>query len=214
MPDTIFWLIRHGETAWNTERRFQGHTDIGLNATGRQQAQLLAERLRADHRDAPFSAVFSSDLSRARDTALAIINQINLPLVQHRGLRERHYGVLSALTPEEMATQHPEDFRLWQLRQPDHILPGGESLLGFNARVLDTLAEIGEQHAGQQIVVVAHGGVLDCIYRAAMNMPLSQKREHSLHNASINRVRLGGGRFHIEQWGDIAHLETEAFDEL
>jgi len=214
MPNTTLWLIRHGETSWNAERRFQGHTDVPLNATGRGQAKRLAERLKEDHLDDAFTAIYSSDLGRARETAAAAAQACGLTLQIHSGLRERHYGVLSALTPEEMAVRHPEAYAQWQVRNPDYVLPEGESLRGFNARVMDTLTEIAEAHPGQQVLVVAHGGVLDCAYRAATGQPLSARREHSLHNASINRVRFRGGRYHVEQWGDIAHLEAEAFDEI
>ena len=214
MPNTTLWLIRHGETSWNAERRFQGHTDVPLNATGLSQAKRLAERLKEDHRDDAFAIIYSSDLGRARQTAQVTAQATGLELLIHTGLRERHYGVLSALTPEEMAARHPEAYAQWQARDPDYILPEGESLAAFNQRVMRTLEEIAEAHPWQQVLVVAHGGVLDCAYRAATAQPLSARRQHSLHNASINRVRYQDGRYQVEQWGDIAHLEAEAFDEI
>jgi probable phosphoglycerate mutase len=214
MPHTTLWLIRHGETAWNTQRRFQDHTDIPLNATGRQQADRLAHRLAEQHRTQPFAALYSSDLSRAHDTALATGRATGLTVQPDPALRERHYGVLSTLTPEEMAEKHPEHFAQWQARNPDHVLPGGESLLAFSERILARLRAIAARHAGQHVLIVAHGGVLDCAYRAATQMPLSAKRTHALHNASLNRLHYDGTRFSLETWGDVAHLDTEAFDEL
>ncbi|SFZ78922.1 histidine phosphatase family protein [Chitinimonas taiwanensis] len=214
MPHTQLWLIRHGETAWNAERRFQGHTDVPLNATGVQQAKKVAEKLIRQHGQQSFSAVYSSDLSRARHTAEPTALAIKLPIRLDARLRERHYGVLSTLTPEEMAAEHPEAFRHWQQRDPAYVLPEGESLNQFNQRVLDALASIAREHPGQAVIVVAHGGVLDCAYRAAQNMPLSEARQHPLHNASVNQLRFADGRFHIERWGDIGHLEQAAIDEL
>jgi probable phosphoglycerate mutase len=214
MPETLIWLIRHGETAWNTERRFQGHTDIPLNTTGRRQAAMLADRLTEAHDLAPFAAIYSSDLGRARETADAAARQIGQPTQIEAGLRERHYGVLSTLTPDEMAVQHPQAFQHWSERNVDYVLPGGESLRGFNARAMSTLTELAERHRGKQLIVVAHGGVLDCAYRAATGMDLSAKRQHPLLNASINYLRYRTGRWTVDRWGDIAHLEQEAFDEL
>jgi probable phosphoglycerate mutase len=214
MTQTTLWLIRHGETAWNTEHRFQGHTDIPLNAAGRKQAERLAQRLATDHHAKPFAALYSSDLSRARDTALAASRMTGLPMHLDPGLRERHYGLLSTLTSDEMATQFPEHFAHWQARNPDHVLPGGESLAGFNQRIIERLQAIAANHAGGNVLVVAHGGVLDCAYRAATGMPLSARRTHPLHNASLNCVHYDGGQFSLGPWGDIAHLDAEAFDEI
>lgn len=214
MTDTTLWLIRHGETAWNTERRFQGHTDIPLNGTGLNQARLLAERLANEHRSHPFAAIYSSDLARARDTAQAAATRMGLTVREETGLRERDYGVLSTLTPEEMAALHPHAFDYWQRRDPDYVLPGGESLVQFAERVALTVQAIAQRHAGDRIVIVAHGGVLDCAYRAATGMSLSAKREHTLRNASINRLRQSGAGWAVERWGDVAHLDVEAFDEL
>lgn len=214
MPNTEIWLIRHGETAWNAQRRFQGHSDVPLNARGNGQARHLADRLRQAHAERPFSAIYSSDLSRARHTAEPASLAIKLPVRLDARLRERHYGVLSTLTPEEMAVEHPEAFRHWKQRDPDYVLPGGESLTQFSQRVLDTLAAIAREHPEQAIIVVAHGGVLDCAYRAAQALPLAAERKHPLHNASINRLRFRASQFAVEQWGDISHLDADARDEL
>ncbi|MGQ5523613.1 histidine phosphatase family protein [Chitinimonas sp. PSY-7] len=214
MPNTQLWLIRHGETAWNAERRFQGHTDIPLNANGAWQAKKLAERLIHQHSQQAFVALYSSDLCRARRTAEPTGLAIKLPMRLDARLRERHYGVLSTLTPEEMAQEHPETYRRWQQRDPAYVLPQGESLIQFNQRVLGALGTIAREHAGKAVIIVAHGGVLDCAYRAAHGMALSEPRKYPLHNASINRMRFTANQFHIEQWGDIAHLDVEALDEL
>ncbi|PHV11625.1 histidine phosphatase family protein [Chitinimonas sp. BJB300] len=213
MPNTQLWLIRHGETAWNAERRFQGHTDIPLNPNGAQQAKKLAERLIHQHSQQAFAAIYSSDLSRARHTAEPTSLAIKLPMRLDARLRERHYGVLSTLTPEEMAVEHPETFRRWQRRDPAYVLPRGESLNQFNQRVMNALSTIAREHAGRSVIVMAHGGVLDCAYRAAHGMALSEPRKYTLHNASINRMRFAANQFHIERWGDITHLDAEAFDE-
>ncbi len=214
MP-TSLWLIRHGETDWNAVGRVQGQLDIPLNDVGRRQAARLAQRLASEHRRVPFAALFSSDLQRASQTANAAAERLSLPVEQRVGLRERHYGVLSALTPQEMERAHPEAFWAWKRRDPDFVVPGGESLKQFSARVLLELTAIARTHPAAQVLVVAHGGVLDCAYRAATQKPLEATRTHALHNVSINRVRVDDeGQLSIEAWGDVAHLDEEAFDEL
>jgi len=104
MTATRFCLVRHGETAWNTERRLQGHLDIPLNDTGRAQAAATADAL-ADDR---FHALYTSDLARAQDTAQALAARIERPVAQITALRERHYGIFQGLTYDEAMTRHPE----------------------------------------------------------------------------------------------------------
>lgn len=202
---TLLWLIRHAETEWNASGRFQGHTDIALNEVGLVQATLVGERLAQVHRSTPFAAVYSSDLQRALVTA----QRIGLPVTIDARLRERHYGVLSSLTPAEMQVQHPESYRHWRARTPDFVMPGGESLEQFSARVINVLNELASAHRGQQVVVVSHGGVLDAAYRAAMGIPLTQPRAHALLNASVNQLQIDSrGQFSVIDWGDVAHLGT------
>jgi 2,3-bisphosphoglycerate-dependent phosphoglycerate mutase len=213
MP-TSLWLIRHGETDWNAVGRVQGQLDIPLNAVGLRQAERLAQRLANDHLRQPFKALFSSDLLRASATAAAAAERLSLPVEQRVGLRERHYGVLSALTPVQMEATHPEAFSRWKSRDPDYEVPGGESLCAFSARVLRELTDIARVHPDAQVLVVAHGGVLDCAYRAATQKPLQAKRTHALHNVSINRVRVDEhGALSVEAWGDVAHLDDQSLDD-
>ncbi|MBV8465443.1 MAG: histidine phosphatase family protein [Burkholderiales bacterium] len=213
MPETTLWMIRHGETAWNLERRFQGQIDIPLNCTGREQAEFLACRLRDDHESRPFAAIYTSDLTRARETAAPIAARLGIAPTIDTSMRERHFGVLGALTPEEMAQSQPHEFAQWKARNPDHVIEGGESLRNLYQRVVQGMTRIATQHPGAQVIVVTHGGVLDVAYRAAKAMDLSLPRKHDLLNASINRIRYRAGAFSLESWGDVSHLDVEAFDE-
>lgn len=210
---TTLWLIRHGETGWNAERRFQGHHDVPLNELGRLQARQLARRLGAEHRAAPFEALVSSDLGRAVETARAAAEVTGLSLSLRADLRERHFGVLSALTPEEMVVQQPEVWAQYRARLPSYVLPGGESLEQFTHRVVTGLLSLARAYPGQKVAVVVHGGVLDCVYRAAMGLPLDAPRTQSILNASINVVRVdAAGTFVIDDWGDVAHLQDPRDD--
>ncbi len=131
MPDQVTRLlvIRHGETAWNTEGRIQGHIDIPLNDKGRWQADRLATALIDEEVD----AIYSSDLERARDTAQAVASALKQPLQLHTGLRERHFGRLEGHTQVEVAAQWPEEGRRWRERDPSYGPEGGETLQAFTS---------------------------------------------------------------------------------
>lgn len=130
MQATRIILIRHGETSWNTETRIQGHTDIDLNARGRWQAQRLAAALV----DEGLAAIYSSDLSRAHSTALAVAQTSGLEVRVKPVLRERAFGTFEGRTFAEIEAQWPEDARRWRSRDPSFGPPGGESLQAFYDR--------------------------------------------------------------------------------
>lgn len=202
---TRLLVLRHGETAWNQDTRIQGHTDIDLNDTGRWQAQRLAAALA----DEPLSAVYSSDLRRAFDTARAVAQAQGLTPVPHTGLRERCFGMLEGLTWAEIEAQHPTEAVAWRTRVPEWAPAGGESLLALRERVLAVLNELAARHEGGHIALVAHGGVLDAIYRAATGLELQAPRSWLLKNAAINRLLWTPESLTLVGWGDVAHLEAE-----
>ena len=209
--------IRHGETIWNKESRFQGHLDIPLSTTGIEQAQRLAQRWERFHAQAAhwrMAGLYSSDLSRAFDTATPLAQVMNLPLQTEPAIRERNYGICAGLTAAEMAVQRPEHYPILNQRLIDAELPEGETLQYFFDRVVGAASQLAERHHGQSIVLVAHGGVLDCVYRRAKQLPLNQKRGWLLLNTSINIVDIGPDTWEIMHWGDVKHLDTEARDEV
>lgn len=204
MQATRLIVLRHGETSWNQDTRIQGHTDIDLNATGRWQAARLAAALA----DEPLSAVYASDLRRASDTGTAVAHAQGLPVVHHSGLRERCFGQLEGKTWAEIESQHPADALRWRTRAPDWAPEGGESLQALQQRVLSTLNGLAQQHLGEHIAVVAHGGVLDIIYRAATGLALQAPRSWLLKNAAINRLLWTPESLTLVGWGDVSHLEN------
>jgi probable phosphoglycerate mutase len=202
-------FVRHGLTDWNRAGRFQGQIDIPLNAEGIEQAERTGAVFREDRID----AVYSSDLARARQTAEPISRATGLPVLLESGLRERRYGVLEGRTHDEVLRDHPDTYGRWRARDPDFVLPGGgESLRELHRRVADQMRALAASHAGQTIVAVTHGGVLDCIYRIAARLPLEAPRSFDLRNASLNRVRWDGAGFSVASWGDVAHLEASRDD--
>jgi probable phosphoglycerate mutase len=207
-------LIRHGETAWNAERRLQGHLDIPLNAEGERQARLLATALAAE----PIDLIVSSDLQRARQTAQAVATPRGMPLQVEPGLRERCYGGFEGLLYSEIEQRFPAEFAAWQARDVDAVLPSGkncgETFRQFYTRCTDAILGLARSHPGQTIAMVAHGGVLECAYRMALGLPLETPRDFKVFNASINRFHMEEGRLLLDSWGEVEHLRPAVLDEL
>jgi probable phosphoglycerate mutase len=201
--DTHIIAIRHGETEWNRESRFQGHLNSVLNETGRAQAQALGERLVAER----FDLLLSSDLGRALQTAGAIAMRTGHEVVVEPRLRERRMGIFQGLTPAEVEARYPEDFARFKSRDPDYVIPGGESMRQLFERSVACFTDLAERHAGLTLAAVTHGGVLAMLYRRAMQMPLDAPRNFHLHNTGVNRFRHRRGAWQLQSWGDIAHLE-------
>ena len=202
--------LRHGETAWNVARRIQGQLDIGLNDTGREQARRLAAALAGEGLD----AVYASDLARAHDTGAAVAREAGLPLQTDTGLRERGFGQFEGLTYAEIKARYPDAARQWRQRDPGFGPPGGETLAAFYRRAVDAVAALAARHRGEHIAVVAHGGVLDALYRAATRVALDAPRTWQVGNASINRLLATEAGFVLVGWADDAHLDGVALDEF
>jgi probable phosphoglycerate mutase len=201
--------VRHGETAWNVEMRMQGQLDVALNGVGCWQAERVAVAL-ADER---FDAIYSSDLLRAAQTAEALARVQGRPVVADRGLRERCFGVFQGLTFDEVAARWPEDSRRWRQREPDFAPEGAETLREFSARCVGAATRLAAAHPGGSIALVAHGGVMDCLYRAATRVALQASRSWLLGNASINRLLHTPQGFTLVGWNDTSHLEEAPLDE-
>lgn len=209
---TEIWFIRHGETAWNREGRLQGWQDIALNPAGRSQAAQLAARIGA--MDAPFQALYSSDLQRAYTTAEPLSGALGLRIRSEPGLRERCYGVLEGLDPRRIDELAPQAAAARRSRDPYLPIEGGESLGQFQARILATVDDIAQRHAGERVLAVTHGGVMDIIWRRASGAALDAVRPVPLLNASINRVGIEGRAWQVLEWGDIAHLDAESATDI
>ncbi len=211
MEATRILAIRHGETAWNVDTRLQGHLDIPLNEVGLRQAEHLAHALA--ERDA-IDAIYASDLSRAHATASAIAQAVGQSVTAHTGLRERHFGAFQGRTFAEIEVELPDHAWHWRKRTPDWVpLGGGESLLMLRERIVGTVNELAARHPGQQIVLVAHGGVLDILYRAATRLELQAPRTWPLTNTAVNRLLWTPEGLSLVGWGDTSHLDALGKDE-
>jgi probable phosphoglycerate mutase len=200
-------VIRHGETVFNAQKRYQGHSDSSLTETGRNQVAALGRRMAK----MKFDALISSDLGRTQETASIIAEHTGHSVQTDSRLRERNYGVLEGLTVPEINAGHPEVLECLDANDPDYIIPDGESHRQHYQRNVAAIEEIVSGKSGGRIALVAHGGVLDSLFRYVACLPLSQPRCFITTNASLTIINHGmfysTMRWVIETWCDTAHLE-------
>ena len=201
--------LRHGETTWNVDTRIQGHLNIPLSPIGRWQAEQLAQALS----DEPLAAIYASDLARAWETAQYVARLQNLSVIEEIGLRERGFGDFEGKTFAEIAALLPEQSLRWRKRDPYFAPAGGETLVALRTRVLEAAARLAAQHPGEQIALVAHGGVMDVLYRAATRQEIQAPRTWDLGNAAINRLLWTPEGFTVVGWADTQHLVSGVLDE-
>lgn len=206
---TRILAIRHGETAWNVDTRIQGHLDIPLNDTGHWQAERLGQALAAE----AIAAIYASDLLRAHETALYVSRASGVPVVAELGLRERGFGDFEGRTFAEIEIALPDQSERWRKRDPSFAPSGGESLLQVQERVLATVDRLAKQHPGELIVMVAHGGVMDVLYRAATRLDLQAARTWLLGNTAVNRLLWTPEGLTLVGWSDTQHLSDASLDE-
>lgn len=176
------FLIRHGETLWNTQMKFQGHMDIPLSENGKEQARALAGRLSAQK----ISAIYSSDLGRAVETARQIADPRGLQVITRPGLREMHFGEWEGLTFKEIRQRYGDLLKQWWANPMDMAVPGGEGLSSLAPRVAHALREIVEKHMGEQVAVVCHGGPIRCLVATVLNMDLNKYWKIRQDNAALS----------------------------
>jgi broad specificity phosphatase PhoE len=187
---TTLLLARHGETDWNSERRWQGHADQPLNERGREQARALAAELAAR----PLDAIYSSDLLRARETAEIVASALGLEVRVEPGLREVDVGSWSGLSHAEIETTDPEGFRRWQ--EGGKGWEHGESYDEMGTRVVAAVIEIAAAHPDETVLVVTHGGSIRACRAAAAGLGYSRSRVAgigSTENCAVVELRVAAG---------------------
>lgn len=195
-------LVRHGTTDANVEGRFLGQTDVPLNATGREEAAAVAERLRRTR----FDAVVTSDLLRARQTAEAIAG--GAPVVLEPRLREIHLGDLDGALTIDVRRGHPELMARWQASPADCRMPGpgAETLAEVQARAWSGLEALRAAHPGGQVAVVSHTFTLLAIVCRALELDLARFRLIHLDRASITELHWRRYGPTLVRLNDTAHL--------
>ena len=188
---TTLLLVRHGETDWNSERRWQGHTDRPLNERGREQARALGAELS----DRPVDAIYSSDLLRARETAEILAAELGLDVRVDAGLREVDVGSWSGLAHGEIEASDPDGFRRWQ--EGGKGWEQGESYEEMGERVVEAVLGIAAEHPEQTLVVVSHGGSIRACRAAASELDYSQSHVAgigSTENCAVVELRVADSR--------------------
>jgi probable phosphoglycerate mutase len=206
MDTTRVLLVRHGQSEGNAEGRFGGHTATPLSARGRRQAEATAHALLEEK----ITAIYSSDLSRAVETAMPLARLTGLDVEQSEAFRERSVGVMEGLTFEEAAEQHPEQYAALIRRDFDHVILGGESYRQMLDRASLQLDRAIEHHRGGRIVVFSHTGTI-CILAlhlmGALDAPELKPVWVATSNCGITRFELRADGFvRVLAVNDTRHL--------
>jgi broad specificity phosphatase PhoE len=194
-------LIRHGESIWNAEKRFQGHADPPLSEKGNAQAERLAARFR----EADIAAVYSSPLQRAQRTAEVIAKAKGLEVRADERLKERDVGLFTGLTWEEIVARYPDHAKAWATLQTP-ATPKGESLDALQARAVQGIAEIVREHVDREVAVVSHGGLIGAYLLKLLNTDPELGYLFHFDNASVTIVELNGAQPRLYRVNDISHL--------
>lgn len=199
---TRIYLIRHGETLWNLEGRFQGQMDSPLSPLGERQA----ERLGQHFNNIDIHGCYSSDLGRAASTAQPIATATQQQLKTLKALRERSFGIFEGCLKHEAQALNPEAFEAWTQGTFGNVVPGGESRQTLVERVLASLVSLASQHNHETIAVISHGGVLSSLWRH-LEPERQEQRGFSIPNASISQLSFDRGTWTVDSWSDVSHLE-------
>jgi len=188
---TTILLARHGETDWNSERRWQGHADRPLNEVGREQALELAETLT----DRAIDVVYSSDLLRAHETALIVGERLGLPVSVDAGLREVDVGDWSGRVHSEIEGLDPDGYRRW--REGGKGWAGGESYEEMGERVVAAVLQLAARHPGGTVLIVTHGGSIRACRATAAGLDYAASRVSaigSVANCEVAELHVADGR--------------------
>ena len=196
------YIVRHGETVWNREGRIQGHTDVGLSHRGLEQARMLAQRLKTVH----FDAAYTSDLCRASDTAAAVLDGRDVPIVPTPRLREYHKGAFEGMTEGELRTRYPSEYPGYVAKDLDYAPEGGESTRGVSERMASVINEIKERHLDDTVLVVGHGGSLRAAMMALLGMSLDANWRFVFGNCTLTIVDTYHDNAVLRLFNDSSHL--------
>jgi probable phosphoglycerate mutase len=197
-------LVRHGETRWNAEDRLQGQQDVPLNETGIQQADRIARALV----DESLDVIYTSDLSRAAETAARIAAPHGLAPVPDARLRQSSKGHWEGLTWGEIAEQFPADLERWQ-RDQTYLPPGGETTAHYLARLRDFFDDVAQAHPNQTVVAVSHGHVSRMLICRALGLDFALAGLFTIGNAALVDLSFANGRGRLVRMNADCYLEKE-----
>ena len=194
-------LVRHGETEWNAQRRYQGQSDVPLSKLGRRQAERIAARLAGEKID----FIYASDLKRAWETATPISKEVDLEILSEPRLRELKFGILEGLTFDEAEAQYPEMIAAW-MDDFNNTPKGAETIDLFNARIVSFLDDLKREHDEQVVLLVGHGGSLSEILRVVLGLSPERRWYIEMENASLSEVLIADDYVALKRLNDTCHL--------
>jgi probable phosphoglycerate mutase len=208
--NTELFVIRHGQTLWNQQRRLQGQMDSPLTSEGLKQADSLAERLA----HIKFDALYASDLGRTMLTARIVSAKLNgQQLYPDIRLRERNFGIFHGLNWEEIMKKFPEEGLREKETNAGYIIPEGESRMQVLERCTSFMQEMLVKHEGRRILAITHGGIVSSMVRYVLHIPLDVPRRFYLPNAAINVFEYNGNEWFLKTLGEISFHEGEDFSD-
>lgn len=196
-------LVRHGHTTWNGEGRLQGQIDTPLSALGEQQATRLQHRLAGERID----LAVVSDLQRTWRTAERAIAGRDVPVLRDPAWRELRFGEWEGLTYDEVMRRDPERGRARYQRPADVAPPGGETLRDVLARILPAVTALREQHEGETVLLVSHGGPIRVLGCHVLELDINRAWRLSVVNCGVSCIKWYGDEPIVELWNDALHLE-------
>jgi probable phosphoglycerate mutase len=201
---TRLFIIRHGETLWNEERRAQGIQDIVLSEKGKIQAECFANRLKEENID----FIYSSDLSRAYETAKILGNKINKPVHVISDIREMNFGKWEGLTIDDIKLKYQDTYNIW--RNTPHIaqIPGAETMLQVQERAMKGVYNIIKKHPNKNIVLVSHGVAIKTIIFGLLDIDLSNYKKIRQDNTAINIIDFKEDYNVLVKLNDTCHLSN------
>ena len=198
-------LVRHGQTEWNANGRYQGQSNVALSELGRRQAECLAACFPAQGLD----AIYSSDLDRARETAECVGRKFGVPVQPEPAFRELSFGDWEGLTYQEISTRWPEEANKL-FTAPDELkIPNGETFQDLQKRALAKIDALCKEHADKNVAVFAHGAINKTILSGLMHIPLHYLWSIRQDNTAVNILRLDDGYVTVELINGTFHLGSE-----
>ena len=202
--NTELAVVRHGQTEFNRRGLYQGHADSALTDAGMAQARLLAPRLRSL---GCIPTIYCSDLGRARRTA-ELLAPPGSRIREDAGLRERCWGAFEGLSRAQITERFPHARTGSREANPDYTPPDGETLGELNERIVGALNRIADNHAGERVIVVTHGGVVTAFARYVLGVPQAAPRRFDIGNTSLSLFYRDDQRgWMVRFLGDVSHLE-------
>jgi probable phosphoglycerate mutase len=204
-------MVRHGETDWNKQKRYQGQTDIDLNDHGfSQESSLLKVLSKKD-----FNIILSSPLKRTMSTAIKLSKLKDIECIKYDFLKERKLGQFESQNLQQIREKWPNEAETFETKDINFAPPGGESLTQFYKRVTDGFEKILRKHKNQSIIIFTHGGVINCLYHYICQSDMNQigKWKISIPNASYTTIKIEE-KIEILEQSVTKHLSDESLDEL